>query len=291
MPKPGERVNIRLTSSSVNLDASVVSWYVNNNPISSGIGNKTVSVVMGSAGDKLDIVALIEPPDEQTIIRNLVLYPTEVSLLWQAHTYTPPFYKGKAHNTKGGSVTVVAVPDFVTNNRKIPDSELIYRWQLNNKLVPASSGYGKNSFTYTNKFTNHKDEVDVLVMTTDEVIQSKATVVIPADSPEIILYEEHPLYGLWFDSALPNNIVLSGQEISLMIAPFFFAVRTEQDTSLDYRWRINGQENLVGEARGHITFRNESSDAGITRINLQIQDTTQVISYAQKTFDLTFGTQ
>ena len=288
-PGPFEDVLFALSSPSFDVNTAEISWVTNGVLSAKGIGSKNFSIQMGPVGSRSRIDIVIKPLGRDSFSKSFDLYPTSIDLLWQANTYTPPFFEGKAKHTTEGAVTVVAIPSFAINGKMIPKEELVYQWTNNGHPMSNSSGYGKYSVTIRNNFIKTKEEVSVGVSTPDKTIFSTKKTMIPVEKPEIVFYEDHSLYGTLFNSGIVRETNLLGKEMSFAVAPYLFAVDDPTNPRLVYTWLVNGASGQVGDSREKLTFRNESEDSGQTRVGLKIIDGARVISFAENDFLIDFG--
>src|SRR3990167_4013379 len=74
----------------------------------------------------------------------------QVNLLWEANTYTPPFYRGHSAVTPGSEVTVVA-DAYLYDGRgnKLDDASLNFDWRKDNRAISSASGLGGKTLVFT----------------------------------------------------------------------------------------------------------------------------------------------
>ena len=288
-PAPMENVALSVSSPSFDINTAEISWVVNGSVSGKGIGLKNFTVQMGPIGSRSRIDVVIKPMGRDSFSQSFDLYPTSIDLFWQANTYTPPFFRGKANHTTEGTVTVVAMPNIALNGKLVAKEKLVYQWSQNGRPLSNSSGYGKNSVTVINSLTKSAEIIGVSVSTPDKVIFTQREIKIPVKEPEIIFYEDHPLYGVLFNNGIVKETNLSTKEMTFSVAPYFFAVSDPANPRLIYTWLVNGASGQVGDSREKLTFRNESEDSGQTRVGLKISDSARVISFAESDFLINFG--
>jgi hypothetical protein len=95
-PKPNQNVSINLTLYSGDLNSADITWYQNGKNVLSGKGEKRYSFKMGPAGTETEIEIRIKLMGGSSFTKTFTLGGADVDLVWEASTYTPPFYKGKA---------------------------------------------------------------------------------------------------------------------------------------------------------------------------------------------------
>ncbi len=201
----------------------------------------------------------------------------DIDLLWEAETYTPPFYTGRPLITVGASVRVVAIVDVVN-----PQS-LNYRWRFNNYGIAEQSGVGKDTFVFTSSPRNNTVTLE-LVDENGAVISNKS-ISLQVSDPEIYIYKNNPALGTLFGQSWGDEINTTDTEITLEAYPFFFA--SERDSYfVDYEWKIN--RNLINNNSPKITLR-DGGVGGSVSISLSARDKNNLFSRASQQLRLIFG--
>ncbi len=160
-PSPNENTRITLSSYLSNLDNVLISWFVNGKKVSSGIGEKSLSVNAPAALSETTVRALVALPDGE-IEKKVLIRPSVMVLLWQAlDSYVPPFYRGKALPSIGSEIKVVAMPEIKNKTRTVNPRNMTYAWKNNYTNDAEGSGYGKNFFVYTNDYLESSDNIGV----------------------------------------------------------------------------------------------------------------------------------
>lgn len=272
-PRPGELVNLEAETFSVDLNAADISWSVDGKVLKKGIGQKTFSVVAGSLGSATKVSVTASEPDGYVLAQEVVLRPAQVDLLWQANSYTPPFYKGKALLPFQGTALIAAVPRMVNESGKpLPASSLIYTWKEGDNVIGDSSGHGKNLFVIKSRVPIRPKPISVLVETTDGELQAESTLVISPVQPKVTLYENHPLYGIRFNKANNAGFSLIGDEMKVSAVPFYFETPRRNASAIAYRWSLNFAE-LPQEKKADIVLRRSSEEGGTANIALEAEQT------------------
>ena len=288
-PRPNETVTARIQSFSIDLDAALITWTVNGKEVSSSIGQKTVSVDSGRLGSLSRIDVSVTTPT-LSLSDSIVIRPADVSLVWEADTYVPPFYRGKALHSYNGSFRVTAVPEFVGDNgRAIDSKDLIYTWKKNGAVVGEASGYGKNQFVSTQtSYLREGEDITVEVSSPRESIVASRSVTIRPTIPKIIFYEKSGLYGARYQTAVGNRFSLTNDEVTFVAEPFFFSVREKNDPLLSSTWKLNGRElsDFMGDM--DITLRRDSNTAGQSEVGITLQHARNVLQGANNVIRITF---
>jgi hypothetical protein len=86
-----------------------------------------------------------------------------VTLLWEASTYVPPFYKGKSLYSAGADIHVVAIPQVNDSaGNPIPASDLTFKWEMNGDAYADHSGLGRDTLDFTGRRLD--DEIDAIAV-------------------------------------------------------------------------------------------------------------------------------
>ena len=288
-PKPYDEISISLTSPSFDINTAEITWIIDGKVAGKGVGKKTFSSSVGASGVRMRIDIVVKPFNEEVLTRSFDIFPASVDIIWQANTYTPFFYKGRALPTTEGSVTFTALPNIAVNGSKVSAENLLYEWTRNSRVLGSLSGYGKNRIVVRSSLTDIDERISVRASTADGGVVASDTETVTLGDPKIIFYEDHPLYGLNLGRAIRNETELIGKEATFLAVPYFFSVTEISAPSLVYKWLINGREGTLSGSRESITLRNENNKEGQARISLNITDSSRTVVYALSEFLIKFG--
>ncbi|MCK4918418.1 MAG: hypothetical protein KAS02_01375 [Candidatus Pacebacteria bacterium] len=263
-----------------------ISWFIDGILKSEGIGNKEFSFRTKDFGEVTNLTIQISSSDIGQISKTFKINPSELDLIWEANTFTPPFYKGKALNTHQSVIKIVALPNFIKNGVKIDPKELIYLWKKDWKISSKDSGYGKNSFSVIGPDFLRESIISVEVKTLDETIKNKKNILIKNNIPEIIFYEDHPLLGIIDNKNLKffSNFDRNYEEVKIKVYPFYFSLYNE--SNIKYEWSIDNKP--VYEFKDEITLRKEESRTESFSISLKISDIEKFLLFTENSFNLNF---
>lgn len=241
---PGENtdVTVSIESFAVNLDASEIIWYVDKDPIKQGVGVKSLQVHTGNFGQTLHVKAVILSNLGKRVEKEIAIVPSEIDLLWEAKTYTPPFYKGKALPTYKSLVKVTAIPRY---GKSMSDpKDFMYSWKYN-KTLSVGQGLGKNSALIQMGYpgTPVPVSVDITLPAADWVGGQKTTSINGGEAL-VRFYEQAPLLGINFHRSLLSGGVSDGNQYTIKAVPYFFSTEDIVDHQLVYTWRVNNS-NVV----------------------------------------------
>lgn len=198
-PGPYEEIGLILNSDTVDLSLSKIKWFVNKEVRLEGIGETGARFMTGPAGSTSQISIEITTAQGDMLTKNISIRPSGVDILWDAFSYTPPFYKGKSLAPSSGLITLTAVPQITNSKGKLIDpKDLVYTWSRRGIILGNSSGVGKQSIVLTHESVPLQSFlVSVTVAPFQGGSEVSKTVAVPVTDPSIVLYEKHPLDGVW----------------------------------------------------------------------------------------------
>lgn len=285
-PRPNQTVFINLTLYTGDLNSADITWYKNNKEVLSGKGETRYSFKAGNVGEETNIEVKIKLANSVSFSKSFTLNPASVDIVWEANSYVPPFYKGKALHPRQGSLKVVATPEFVKNGRRISAQNLIYEWSNGLDVYQSQSGYGKSTVILNGSLLGRTEEIKVLVTDPVNNLVAESFVAIKPVDSEIIFYENNPYYGQIFDSAVTNTFDLATDEIQILAAPYYFT--KESFGGLKYEWQLNGQTipNL-SDSRTAI-FRKPENKGGKSVISLRVKNVNRILQQADNKLTMSF---
>lgn len=284
-PGPFEQVSVTVEDFSRDLNKVNIAWSLNGKTEQTGVGLKRYTLTTGALGTVSNI-SINMGGDVSTV----TIRPTVTDILWQADTYTPPFYKGKALHSNQDPVTLVAEPFFITTTGSRLDPEkLIYKWKEGGKINNNASGTGKRTFTVNPSVLIRPIEVELEVTSSDNSYHSLSTIRIPDSKTEVLLYENDPLYGIRFEEALNNkDFSITEQEIRVFGVPMYFSNEQESDGQLVLTWNLNNSR--INQTENEVIFRKpEGSTGGRSLISLGIKNPVRYAQFSSANFYAVFA--
>ncbi len=265
-PAPGDSVTVTAKSSSLNLTTTPVTWYVNG---TSRAGDKgtSIQVVAGALGSKTTVDAVV---GSTAAGGTAIIRPTEMDLLWESDSYVPPFFRGRALPSAGTALRLQALTRFKRDTVTVPDSSITFTWRRNGYVIQSVSGAGKSQAVIDAPPLFGTDIISVDAETGDGQLSASASVRIPSATPVLALYEDHPLFGILYHSALGAQNAVPESEMSFAAAPYYVGASSASDPELEYAWQVNGQAIGGDPAHpGEITISATNSN-GIALIELAL---------------------
>ncbi len=246
-PEPFDSVQVKISGYSVNLATSNITWKQDGKNIAQGVGLTETTVTVGGEGSNTILEVTVAPILGAPQTFQKVVYPSSVSLVWEAKSYVPPFYHGKALHGPGGAVTFIALPSLIdAGGSRVPSSDLIFTWRRNGQVIPQVSGVGKGTVTIQNDKYFSDLVVGVEVTTRDKTRVAQKTARIPVQKPELLLYQHDPLLGLLTTHPLVGTGYIRSSGAAVYAEPYYVSASTRDATELAYTWTIAGNDTLTG---------------------------------------------
>jgi hypothetical protein len=290
-PGPNEVVHIEAQGVGSFIGESNIVWSRNGTRELAGVGERTFTFTTGALGERATVRVVIESSSQGTIARDLVFVPSLVNLVWEADTYTPPLYSGKALYTGGSPLKVAAYPVVIINGVQVANGSLSYQWRRNDEVVANASGLGRNVFSFVGDQLQAGEEVGVDIYIGNSKVGHGRTT-IPANEPLLLIYNRDPLRGVEYEQALPQSIALTGREITLQAEPYFVSNNSKNGGRISYEWLLNGEETSGPDsAQGVLTLRQEGGGSGTAYLGVaaQNENNSQFVQRAEAQMQISFG--
>lgn len=287
-PRPDSATFISLELYTDDLDSADIEWYKDGELVLSGKGKIKYSFMNGHIGEETNIEIRIRLLNGASFSKSFTLNPASVDLTWEANSYVPPFYKGKALHPRQGTLKIVAMPEFVKNGKRIPSQNLIYKWSDDVDVYQDQNGYGKNVLIVNGSLLGRTENLKVLVTDPVNNLVAEGFIDITPVDPEIVFYQNDPYYGHIFDVTIPNNFNLKSDEVTIIASPFFFT-KSDLKNNLTYNWLLNGQNTPDLSGSRTAVFRKPEDKKGTSLINLGIENNNRILQQADKNLVVNFS--
>lgn len=289
IPKPGQTIKVELRSSRLALERAKISWFVNNKAFQSGVGLTKIETKAGLNGSSTTFRAVVSL-DGKTYEKSNSIAPASVDLIWQARSYTPPMYKGKALFPYQGEVTVVAMPDMIENGVRLNSKNLLYTWKANGSRLKGSGGLGNDSITVESDVIVRPIEISVEVLSVSGKTAATQSIVLEYAEPIILLYEDNPLYGPLYHQTLGGTINLQAQEIWIKAAPYYFSTPNHHvDRAIAFDWNINN--GSTGQRQSTIILRHNGEQSGQSVLSVKTTSPNRVMQSSAGNVTINFNSQ
>ena len=258
-PGTNEIITARLESLLVNINRMLITWFVNGEIVKSGYGETQIRFNTGEQGQTTAIEAYIQVDNQNAVRKWAQVAPADLDILWEANTYTPPFYRGKALPTPESFIKIVGIPNVRNEGAQRLENGTVFNWNHAGKNLPNESGYGKNPLVIRNDFLRNEEDIELTVVHKDGFTQAQSAVNIQIQRPKTIVYEENSYLRL----ANKATVREPGKQLVFTAQPFYFSTKRELMNILDFRWVINSEtqtqqtserkNELIATSRGGVT--------------------------------------
>jgi len=289
-PKPNQLITVSIESFSTDLNRAEISWFLNGTEETGATGRKSFQFETGGPGSVSNILVVVKSPDSGILQQSLNIRPATVDVIWEAQSYTPPFYQGKALYPFQGTVKVVAMPNIVTENGSpLNPKNLVYSWRVNGNPATDASGYGKNYIFFAGGIPLKPAKITVEVSSLDQVYAAEGDTSFSPIQPQIIFYEDNPLLGILYNKALTGRVKLQNQEIKIAAIPYFTGSLYREGRDLSYGWQMNNKPVTTLADGSGLTFRQNSGTAGTASVSLEISNPSKIFQTTRGDLSLSFG--
>ena len=270
-PVPGGYVHLSALSSMIDLERSDVTWYADNMLIAQGIGQTEADVSAGPLGSEVVVAVIAQSADGAIASGQAFIRPTEVDIVWESDSYTPPFYKGRALPSAGTKIRAQAIADLKRpDSTLVPESGITYTWRRNRSVIQTASGRGRSFATFPAPALFGTDVIEVEAVSADGTLAGKASVNIPSIEPMLLLYEDHPLFGILYSKALGETATVKDAEVTFAAVPYFAQAVSPDDSQLAYNWTVNGERVPADYIRPSAVTINAEGSSGSARLALSL---------------------
>lgn len=289
-PGPREDVLVKISVAGTDIMRSDIAWYLNGKLTDRGIGETTFSFRTGNPGTVSSVSVIIRTVEGLRIDKTLSINPAGMDIVWEADSYVPPFYKGKALPTPQSTVRVIALPEFVSSGgSRVDPGTLIYVWKnedADTGLV-NDSGYGKRVLSTSMPQLSRSKNISVEVSSLGNSIKTKRSASVPSGNVRLMFYENNPILGVRYEQAIGNAFNLENDEFSVKAEPFYFSIKDRGVGNLSYQWTLGG-DPITPDSNEIVTFKQEVAGIGSETVSLAIRNIGNIFQQSKASFVLNF---
>lgn len=288
-PNSNQNVTATLGSYSANLDKAYISWSLDNEEVSGGIGKKVFYFTTKNSGITLNLVVTINTIDGQSIQKTITVTPTDVDMLWEApDSYVPPFYKGKALAGSQGIFKVVAIPNLINQNTGVNMNNLAYVWTKDGNIQSDSSGWSKSSFMLQNSYLDKTNVVEVKISDISGGSTASGKITLFTTQPKIIFYENSPSLGTKWEKSLENGYKINSNGTTFVVEPYFFSPKDINSSDLTFDWSLNKEKTETPRPKNVLSVRPDTGKSGNALIKVVVNNIRTLFQSAEKEINIQF---
>ncbi len=278
-PAPYQNVTIVPQSTLIDIAGSIITVSVNGVKQYSGSGSAPINVQIGGPGVTTTVVVTASSGGA-TYSKKISITPEQVALVTEPISTSHPLYGGKTLISPMGRVRFIALPDFRSvSGKAIDPASLEYTWRMDNKILESDSGIGKSVLDAQAPERYRDVNVSVTVQTLDGSLVAQAITPVSPVDPSTQMYEDDPLLGPLFNTALTDQVALAGDEETFLGVPYNFGALPTLE------WDMNGTPS---GSTGDITVRATGNGQGTASLTFTASDNTNSQT-ANSTMSVLFG--
>ena len=284
-PTPGTNEDVRAEVDSLLVDVNrmLITWFVNGEIVASGYGITEVDLTTGDQGEITSLEAYIQIDGAAPIRKWARIAPADLDILWEANTYVPPFYRGKALPTPESHITVVGIPNVRNQGAQALENNMVFNWSVNGKNMSEESGFAKNPLVIRNDFLRRSERVELEVIHRDGLTRASRSTTIPISQTEVVVYEKRNFLRV----ANGYKVAARGEDLTLIAEPYYFSTKSELLNLLEYNWFVNGEVVLNDTSKRKNELFARAQENGLTsEIGIQVKHTSKPL---QRTDILNFN--
>lgn len=264
-PFPGPNSNVTLIADTyvVDFEISEVYWYINEQLIDTGVGLRQFSFSTSDLGEPTVIDIVVVTPQGYRLTERKVINPIDVPLIWEADTYTPPFYRGKALPSAKSEVKIVALPQVAES-----DISFVTTWKEKGFIRKDASGLNRLSFVTQASLDLIPVNINIQMESLNKSYTFAGSLQVTARPTELHLYPATVLGTVLYDRAAQTPVLFEDNpSISLVAEPFFVSQEDHIRGDIQFEWDA-GLESTQATTRKSITFLRPTEGKGSTLIEL-----------------------
>jgi len=292
-PEPGQEISLSANTHKFDIDRSMIVWKHDDVEIARGYGKKSVQVRVEH--DLTNVSAIVTKPDGTEITRSVNILPRYVAMIWEADTYTPPFYRGKALPSTGADMQIGTIVSGAKNDKQ---NNFLFYWYENitNQLV-SESGYGKSAFSYSHNLLNERETFDVNIVTSSGITIGKKRLRFDiSDFAQLLFFEENKNGRTLYQRELgvfPK--ILAGDE-TVSIEGHPLAMTASDKNNFDdifLQWMTSGNEIFAVDPETHYNkiFIVGDGSGGIAQLDVIAEGINRTFQETSASFDVYLRTE
>jgi len=286
--KPHSSLEARVKSTTLDLARAEIVWYLNDEPV----GEQSDIVQQFEIGElgRPYVIRVNVVIDGEEFVQERQIMASEVDLLWEGTSYVPNFYRGRALAAPETTVRAEALARLINaEGNLIEPRNIVYVWRKNGALLERESGRGKKTITLKAPLLFSTDTLTVEARSLDDALYATADADITSTDPFVLLYPEHPLFGLLSHQAIIQRASFPDSEMTFSAVPFF-TPDSEYDPLLSFTWIINDTRIDTGAETPHRITLGASEDQQTARIELSLSHRTNYFIEPRGAWDIALST-
>lgn len=253
-----KRISVELKSPALDVSTALIVWKLDGVVLGQGIGATETSITLTKRSPSMLEVTVVERDGTESKLTQTI-QASDVDIVWEGLSYTPPFYEGRALAAAGGRVVATAIPHTTLGSA----DTLIYTWYQDGKALGKQSGFGKSSVQIQMPAFGDDSLVSVEVKNlNNEYVGGNGVRIKPAPVT-LRLYQQKTLVGLWTNTVVALIKSLDGAT-SLRAVPYNIDGTTV--SRVQFAWKSDTGE-ITPEPQGRASYT-PRAQAGIVSVDV-----------------------
>ncbi|MEI6553394.1 MAG: hypothetical protein WCO09_02400 [bacterium] len=281
-PKANEKVSASLSSYMLDLNKALISWNLNGQPATQGVGQKNFSFNSGSNGSQTIISVTINTVDGLSINKQFTINPASIDVLWEAYdSYVPPFYKGKALLSSESTAKIVALLSSSKN------SGVSYNWKLDGSSQLDSSGYGKSFYLFKKTYLDKNNTVEVIASNLMGQSLGSGKIGLSNGNPKILFYKKDQNLGTQWQQTLEDGFNVDKNGETIVVEPYFMSPKNLNSSDFSLNWELAGTQINTPAVKNELSIKPDSK-GGSSAIKVTVENIKSMFLNANKTINVSF---
>ncbi len=290
-PQSGQLVTATVSSTTEDTQNATIVWLLDEEIQQQEAGGVSFSFIVGDVGSSQSLGVLVKTQSGQVITKAITIQPSQVTLLWEADTYTPPFYQGRSLYTSGSTIRAEAAANFVNSvGKQYLPSDLLYTWSKNGTVIGSSSGVNRATLVTDGPKFFGNYILSVVVRSPDGLQIARSSARIETIDPLILLYESDPLIGIKYHAAIGSNQSFARSALfEVQAVPYFMDTESPNRSFLNYAWSVNNTNVLgVADSPSTLVVQLSAEESIATRIQVIVDHAQYLLQTGRGSFNVTF---
>ena len=275
-PEAGSVVQLTAESPLLNLSKSFITWSAGGRTIAEGYGVIEARVTLDTKGTPVEVSVSAVDQNWGEARKSVVIGPPQIDILFDADTYVPPFYRGRALPSAGAALRLQALVRFARpDGTLVSESVIRYSWKRNGAPLGSVSGLGRSSTTIPAPALFSTDIISLEAHSDDGAFSGTKSVTVASREPALMLYEDSPIFGILFHEALSSSHAVVETRMTFAAIPYFATAERADDPTLRFKWTVNRESIASSESQPNELTVN-ADRGGIADITLTLTQTTNL---------------
>ncbi len=281
-PNPGDDVKIEAEMYGTEIKNTSFEWKIDGKIFKKEVGLNKINFTLNN---KTKIDLKITTRGGLEINKVFEFDPKKIILIWEAKTYTPPFYKGKSLYSNESSLVLNAIN--LDQKNPLTNTYNNYVWSVDDKIEGNYSGVGYSSFVYQGNILRKEPLFKVNISSINSFqdksenkeYTNETSIRIQSFKTDIISYEKSPILGVLFNKTIEDVYHLNKSESTVVSYPMYYSLLST--LSGIYSWYIN--DNKINTNTNQLSFKKKNNNEE-SRLTVKIENEESLLQTQKKTY-------